>query len=633
MRAETLQLAIEAADRVVDLIEFRGDELFRVERNHQRLADLVVDAARRRCPDDYCGFAAPLEATYDREQGELNRLFLRTIVIGALNVLQGTPQAEAKLQPWFQRAVLSKLGAILSVAEETQARVMEIHETNTILLARIKTTGTEKRATNAGITQAAVEKLANTVSSDVRSTGQAIGELNRAVDEAIAVQVAKKDRSTDEPSDAIYLRIAALSASGEHAKAAAEVDDALAKWKAQEIARQMKARQAALQLLDMGFQQDALRRDAVSAANRLFSKLVVNNVADDARFDALSDLCRAWQKKGIERGANFDLAITIELARLRLSIAQPDKQAQAKLGLANALFNLGNWESGTLRLREAGRVYVDAIEAWKLLDRPEKVAAAQMGLGNSLRAIGERSGDSDLVVEAIGAFSEALGRWSDLGDREKRAETKEALGVAKELLGWQRNDASLIEEAVACYVDTLDVYRPNGLAIEWAKMQANIGRALSSEAKITKDISVFDRARRYFSEALKVIDADNDAMTWATTQANWASAIAMQADLIGSATLIDEAIEKYQSALKQQSSLNAPFYFADSKSGLGRALVTKSRLQNQPEPLLEAIRQFEEALTIQAMEDLPLDHAETSRRLESARKLYQERFKSKGGVC
>jgi hypothetical protein len=155
-------------------------------------------------------------------------------------------------------------------------------------------------AERAGINRKAIIELAQRIKADVVDFGQALRELEQAVE--IAIEVAEEGRrssNTGDFVDAVLACVAEKSARGHYNDAAADVDSAFAQWKTEEAERRVAVLQGGLKLLYAGLKQDMLRRNPVSAAKRIDGIVALEHPEDrTARFAAP----RARQREWFERG-------------------------------------------------------------------------------------------------------------------------------------------------------------------------------------------------------------------------------------------------------------------------------------------------------------------------------------------
>src|SRR5260370_41808009 len=79
-----------------------------------------------------------------------------------------------------------------------------------------------------------------------------------------------------------------------------------------------------------------------------------------------------------------------------------------QMNLGNALWTLGERESGTTRVEEAVAAYRAALEEMTRDRVPLQWAMTQMNLGTALRTLGERESGTARLEEAVAACGAAL---------------------------------------------------------------------------------------------------------------------------------------------------------------------------------------------------------------------------------
>ena len=153
-----------------------------------------------------------------------------------------------------------------------------------------------------------------------------------------------------------------------------------------------------------------LRRDAVAVARRVEELAGIENPAERpawrSEFRARRD---AFASEGETKGINFSLSVAIEMARLMLAAARSaDERGTALNLLGNALWGLGERESGTARLEEAVEAYRAALTERTRERVPLDWAGTQNNLGNALASLGERESGTARLEEAVAAYRAAL---------------------------------------------------------------------------------------------------------------------------------------------------------------------------------------------------------------------------------
>ena len=160
---------------------------------------------------------------------------------------------------------------------------------------------------------------------------------------------------------------------------------------------------------------------------------------------------------GGQRGSNVHLiaAIAVRRATLRLA-ATPDETGHDRNNLGNALWTLGERESGTARLEEAVAAYRAALEERTRERVPLDWARTQNNLGTALRALGERESGTARLEEAVAAYRAALEEMTRERVPLDWATTQNNLGAALQTLGERESGTARLEEAVAAYRAALE---------------------------------------------------------------------------------------------------------------------------------------------------------------------------------
>ena len=174
-----------------------------------------------------------------------------------------------------------------------------------------------------------------------------------------------------------------FSALGRDDEAAAEASRAFAEWKE----RQQLEAQKGIALLEAGLRADILRRDPASAAQRIAKKIEIETPDPTQRFAALRRTQEAWYVRGRDKGLNFDMEVSGDLARIAQACARgADERGMALNDLAVSLRILGSRESGTARLEKAVAAHRLALKERTRERVPLDWAMTQMNLGVALRA-------------------------------------------------------------------------------------------------------------------------------------------------------------------------------------------------------------------------------------------------------
>jgi tetratricopeptide (TPR) repeat protein len=200
---------------------------------------------------------------------------------------------------------------------------------------------------------------------------------------------------------------------------------------------------------------DAAQRFADAAAK-------VPQGHDDERWKYLNAEAAALYRRGYEFGDNAAALAAIEryrhLVELRPRNAFPRDWAITQNNLGNALWVLGERESGTARLEEAVAAFREALQEHTRTRTPIDWAGTQMNLGVALRMLGERESGTARLEEAVAAFREALQEDTRARAPLQWALTQVSLGNALLRLGERESGTARPEEAVAAFREALQEY-------------------------------------------------------------------------------------------------------------------------------------------------------------------------------
>jgi tetratricopeptide (TPR) repeat protein len=182
---------------------------------------------------------------------------------------------------------------------------------------------------------------------------------------------------------------------------------------------------------------------------------------------------------GNQRGSNVHLiaAIGVRRATLRLA-AGPDAVAFDQNNLGNALWTLGQRESGTVRLEEAVTAYREALQERTRERVPLDWAMTQNNLGTALVTLGERASGTARLEDAVTAHREALQERTRERVPLDWAMTQNNLGNALSTLGQRESGTARLEDAVTAYREALQERTRERVPLDWAMTQNNLGNAL-----------------------------------------------------------------------------------------------------------------------------------------------------------
>jgi tetratricopeptide (TPR) repeat protein len=139
---------------------------------------------------------------------------------------------------------------------------------------------------------------------------------------------------------------------------------------------------------------------------------LVGSFDRDAQQKYLLQQAGALGDQGREFGDNEALLEAIDLYRLALTFAPreraPLQWALMQTNLSNALFTLGERESGTARLEQAVAAYDEALKESTRDRVPRDWATMQHNRGVALAMLGERESGTARLEQAVAAFNACL---------------------------------------------------------------------------------------------------------------------------------------------------------------------------------------------------------------------------------
>jgi tetratricopeptide (TPR) repeat protein len=380
--------------------------------------------------------------------------------------------------------------------------------------------------------------------------------LENAVTVALDVIARGERRSNDDDFvNEVLARLAEMTKAGRFDAGAAEVDGALAELDRREEEQRHAFRRQRETLLEAGVEQDILRRDAFAVTRRIEAIVALDapdgHPAWSPKYD---DRIRAFYSEGTEKGVNFSLEVAAELARRMLAAARYADQRTASLNwLGNALFRLGERESGTARLEEAVAAYREALQE-RIRDRvPLDWAMTQNNLGNALQALGARESGTARLEKAVAAYGEALKEWTRERDPSKWSVTQNNLGAALRALGERESGTARLEEAVAAHREALKERIFERVSLDWAMTQNNLGAALFRLGERESGTARLEEAVDAFHEALRERTRTRVPRDWANTQNNLGAALQELGERENGTARLEEAVAAYREALQERS--------------------------------------------------------------------------------
>src|SRR5580704_4361588 len=282
------------------------------------------------------------------------------------------------------------------------------------------------------------------------------------------------------------------------------------------------------------YEAQFLAQDARIDHLQLAYRSAAKKYADAARLMETVDQRQQWAfvsaqaeelyNQGNEFGDNPALVEAIAVYRSALSLAPRSQRsldwATTQNNLGNALYALGERESGTARLEEAAAAYRDALQESTRERVPLDWAMTQNNLGAALERLGERESGTAHLEEAIAAFRDALQEWTRERVPLDWAISQNNLGNALAVLGERENGTAHLEEAVAAYRDALQEWTRERAPLDWAAAQNNLGTALQRLGERESGTASLEQAVAAYRDALTERTRQRLPLDWATTETN-----------------------------------------------------------------------------------------------------------------
>ncbi|WP_441255910.1 alpha/beta hydrolase [Tardiphaga sp. 285_C5_N1_2] len=440
------------------------------------------------------------------------------------------------------------------------------------LMAALDQRGELAAAESAGIERNVVLKLAQKINSSVTSFDQALRELERAVDTVVAAVAneAQQSKSNDQQVDAALVAIAEKSAVGDFDAAAQVATTALDEWLCAQEEKRKSVLPNALQLIEAGLRQDILRRDEMSAAHRILKRMELEH--GESRLERFSEL-RArqdeWYERGVDKGLNFDLLVSVELARFAIDAASStNEKVDAMNDLGMALLALGHREVNSERLKESIRIYDEALSICPQASYPKGWGTTQMNKGNTLCELGVRRGSVPLLELAVHAYRQSLQEWRRTESPEVWGKIHSNLGSALFELGSFSIGIAQFEEAIDAYAHSQEVRGPEEFPVGWAITQNNLGKALMVLGERRESSQELKEAVQKFEAALAKLSRDSDPVRWAIIEGNRSEALRVWGELEGDPQILSKALVASENALAELQGDRAPLHRAECRVGL-----------------------------------------------------------------
>lgn len=522
---------------------------------------------------------------------------------------------------------LDRMEAKLDAIQENVAKLL--------VTALAKNDELSRKLEDANVNQQKVMAIARRTALNINDFDQALAELESHAE--IAIEVEREGRSSSnlgEFVDAVLARVREKYDANDFDAAAAEADKGFVEWereeaklKRREAERQTASLQKGLKILEIGLQQDILRRNAQSAARRIIKTSVLKH--PDSQSDQLATLASAfdeWFDRGRDKGLNFDLEIAIEIATLGLNRASgQDQRGYWQNKLAVALSTLGERESGKNRLELAVLAYKAALVEFRPERAPLQWAGTQNNLGNTLKTLGERESGTKRLKQSVAAFQSALEQYRQNRMPIEWQRTQNNLANALSALGLRESGTERLEQAVVTYQSALKKKRRDREPIDWAITQSNLGTVLRVLGERESGTERLTQAVAAFQSALQELTRDCRPLQWAGVQSNLGNALSTIGERESGTERLEQAIAAYEAALEEYRRDRVPLDWAMTQNNLGAALRTLGAREHGTTRLEQAIIAYQSALEVRQRDLLPLDWAMTQNNLGNALQTLGER--------
>ncbi len=484
-----------------------------------------------------------------------------------------------------------------------------------------------------GLGENVVRELARRLKpEEVLDTEQAVKELENAVEIAREV-IAKGGRQTNQESFVaeVSKQVAEATGRGEIDVAAEAVDAALAELDRREQETRQAERRTREAVLELGLEQDLLRRDAFAAAARIEAIVALEapeNPAWSAAYWARQD---AFFEEGKDKGVNLSLDVAAEMARRRLLAAgDADQRGNALNLLGNALGTLGERESDTARLEQAVQAYRAALEEYTRDRVPLQWAMIQNNLGTALQTLGERESGTARLEEAVAAYRAALEERTLTRVPLDWAMTQNNLGLALWSLGERESGTARLEEAVLAYRAALEEWTRDRVPLLWATTQNNLGNALWSLGERESGTARLEEAVSAYRAALEEFSRDRVPLQWATTQNNLGEALQTLGERESGTARLEEAVKAYRAALEERTRTRVPLDWAATTGNQGVTLMLLAERRSDSKMAKQALEQIEVAFATSRDDGHAPNAAEFEAQLPKARALVARLTKAGG---
>ena len=626
-KADAVERAGPAIDDLMPKINPSPEMYIEFNQDLEAVADQLVADAGEAVASEF-GLQKP------SDQIHTNRKILKRLLSKALAHFSKTEEYAKAIETLFQKEVIAFvrksaldqqriIDGIAELDEKVDANTeltREVHAMVSHLSAELANT-----AKQAGIQEQALINLAKRVTDDVSDSGQALVELESAVERLIRLQNRKGSAANmDTLIDEVIREMAALSARGKNDEASLEADRAMEAWHE----RQEREKAAALALLDAALETDLLRRDAEKAAQRIVEKCQIEFKDQQSIFDQVLGLQNEWFAEGQRLPTQIEMQVAHQLAILMIDLApSAEDRAGAQMNRAVALRNLGEragGEDGLAFLQEAVSAYDLCLEVRTRETMPADWATVQMNRANALLSLGQRAGGEDglkFMQEAVSAYDLCLEVWTRETMPADWATVQMNRANALLSLGQRaggEDGLAFMQEAVSAYDLCLEVRTRETMPADWATVQMNRAialRNLGQRAGGEDGLAFLQEAVSAYDLCLEVWTRETMPADWATVQMNRANALSSLGQRAGGEdglAFLQEALSAYDLCLEVWTRETMPAGWATVQMNRANALLSLGQRAGSEEGLAflqEAVSAYDLCLEVWTRETMPADWA------------------------
>ena len=274
--------------------------------------------------------------------------------------------------------------------------------------------------------------------------------------------------------------------------------------------------------------------------------------------------------------------------------ARAARLGRAQNNLGNALWTLGERESGTARLEEAVAAYRAALQEWTRERVPLDWATTQNNLGNALSdagRAGERDGAAGGGGRGLSRRAARNGPASACRSTGRRRRTTSAMRSRRWASGragrrgWRRRSTA--------YRAALEECTRERVPLDWARTQNNLGTALWQLGERESGTARLEEAVAAYRAALRGMDPRARA---ARTGRGPRTTSAMRSQTLGEresgTARLEEAVAAYRAALQEWTRERVPLDWAMTQNNLGNALQTLGERESGTARLEEAVAAY-----------------------------------------